>query len=101
MIEILKTDVFENWFYSLKDRKAKVVIDIRLSRLLNNNFGDLSPVGEGVSELRINYGPGYRVYLIKKGNTVVILLCGGNKTTQKSDIVKAKLLAKELKNEIN
>ncbi len=101
MIEILKTDVFENWFYSLKDRKAKVVIDIRLSRLLNNNFGDVSPVGEGVSELRINYGPGYRVYLIKKGNTVVILLCGGNKTTQKSDIVKAKLLAKELKNEIN
>ena len=101
MIEILKTDVFENWFYSLKDRKAKVVIDIRLSRLLNNNFGDVPPVGEGVSELRINYGPGYRVYLIKKGNTVVILLCGGNKTTQKSDIVKAKLLAKELKNEIN
>lgn len=101
MIEILKTDVFENWFYSLKDRKAKVVIDIRLSRLLNNNFGDVSPVGEGVSELRINYGPGYRVYLINKGNTVVILLCGGNKTTQKSDIVKAKLLAKELKNEIN
>lgn len=101
MIEILKTDVFENWFYSLKDRKAKVVIDIRISRLLNNNFGDVSPVGEGVSELRINYGPGYRVYLIKKGNTVVILLCGGNKTTQKSDIVKAKLLAKELKNEIN
>ncbi len=101
MIEILKTDVFENWFYSLKDRKAKVVIDIRLSRLQNNNFGDVTPVGEGVSELRINYGPGYRVYLIKKGNTVVILLCGGNKTTQKSDIVKAKLLAKEIKNEIN
>ena len=67
----------------------------------NGNFGDVEPVGNGVSELRLHFGAGYRVYFIKRGETIIILLCGGNKTTQQDDITKAKLIAKEIKDEIN
>lgn len=96
MFEILKTDIYEKWYDKLKDRKAKALIDIRLARLKNGNFGDVSPVGEGVSELRIHFGAGYRIYLIKDGETIIILLSGGDKSTQQSDIVRAKQIAKEL-----
>ena len=96
MFEILKTEIYEKWYDKLKDRKAKALIDIRLARLKNGNFGDVSPVGEGVSELRIHFGAGYRIYLIQDGETIIILLSGGDKSTQQSDIVRAKQIAKEV-----
>ncbi len=96
MIEIRKTDLFDNWFGRLKDRRAKARIQARIDRLETGHFGDVAPVGEGVSELRIFYGPGYRVYFIQRGSVVVILLSGGDKSTQDSDIIKAKELAKKL-----
>lgn len=81
-----KTDVFEKWFKDLKDR-----IVVRIRRIENDDFfGDCEPVGNKIFELRIHYGPGYRVYLYKDGEKVVILLCGGDKSTQKKDIEKAK-----------
>ena len=83
-------------FVSLKDRKAKARIQVRIDRVEMGNFGDVSPVGEGVSELRIFYGPGYRVYFVKQNAVVVILLSGGDKSTQPSDIAKAKDIAKQL-----
>ena len=96
MIEIRKTDVFTNWFNSLRDRRARARIQARIDRLEVGHFGDVAPAGEGVSELRIFYGPGYRVYFVKQGLAVVILLSGGDKSTQNSDIVEAKELAKQL-----
>ncbi|MBR4330328.1 MAG: type II toxin-antitoxin system RelE/ParE family toxin [Candidatus Riflebacteria bacterium] len=97
MFEILKTEIYQKWFDKLKDKKAKALIDIRLARLEKGNMGDVSPVGEGVSELRIHFGAGYRIYLIKEGETIIILLSGGDKSTQQSDIVRAKQIAKELR----
>ena len=96
MIEIHKTEIFTDWFDNLKDRRARARVQARIDRMELGNFGDVAPVGEGVSELRIFYGPGYRVYFVQRGSTVVILLSGGNKSTQNSDIVKAKELAKQL-----
>ena len=96
MIEIRKTDIFANWFNNLRDRRAKARIQARIDRLEVGHFGDVVSVGEGVSELRIFYGPGYRVYFVKRCSVVVILLSGGDKSTQISDIVKAKELAKQL-----
>jgi putative addiction module killer protein len=96
MIEVRQTEIFDNWFKSLKDRKAKARVQARIDRLELGNFGDVAPVGEGVSELRIHYGPGYRVYFIQCGQLVVVLLAGGDKSTQDSDIKKAKELAKQL-----
>ena len=95
MIEVRTTEVFDKWFISLKDRKAKARIQARLDRVEIGNFGDVSPVGEGVSELRIFYGPGYRVYFVKLNSVVVILLSGGDKSSQQIDIAKAKEIAKQ------
>ena len=95
-MEILRTEVFANWFDSLRDYRAKARIQARIDRLELGHFGDVAPVGEGVSELRIFYGPGYRVYFVKRGLVIVILLSGGDKSTQDSDIAKAKELAKQL-----
>ena len=95
-MEIRKTEVFANWFNSLRDRRAKARIQARIDRLELGHFGDVAPVGEGVSELRIFYGPGYRVYFVKRDSVVIILLSGGAKSTQNSDIVKAKEMAKQL-----
>ena len=95
-MEIRKTEVFANWFNSLRDRRAKARIQARIDRLELGHLGDVAPVGEGVSELRIFYGPGYRVYFVKRGSVVIILLSGGAKSTQNSDIVKAKEIAKQL-----
>ena len=84
------------WLNALRDERAFAKIAVRLKRLAEGNFGDVAPVGEGVSELRIHYGPGYRVYFTRRGRTIILLLCGGDKSTQPSDIVKAKALAKEV-----
>ncbi len=90
MIEIRKTEIFTKWFDGLKDRRAKARIQARIDRVEMGNFGDMAPVGEGVSELRIFYGSGYRVYFIQRGLVVVILLSGGDKSSQTSDIALAK-----------
>lgn len=95
MIEVRQTDLFANWLRKLRDEQARARIQIRIRRLSLGNFGDVKPVGEGVSELRIDYGPGYRVYLMQQGNQLVLLLAGGSKKTQQADIAKAKALAKE------
>jgi putative addiction module killer protein len=96
MIEIKTTQIFEKWFATLKDIRAKAMIDMRLARLQRGNFGDAKAVGNGVHELRIHYGAGYRVYFINEGMQIVVLLCGGDKATQDTDIKRAKRIAKEL-----
>jgi putative addiction module killer protein len=98
MIEVRQTEVFSNWLRKLRDLQAMARIQVRIRRLSLGNFGDTKPVGEGVSELRIDFGPGYRVYFQKTGNLLVLLLVGGTKSTQQSDIAKAKKIAKEAKN---
>ena len=94
MIEIRQTETYAAWFSTLRDRQAKARIDIRIRRLSLGNPGDVKAVGEGVSELRIDYGPGYRVYFVQHGQTVVILLAGGDKRTQDRDINTALELAR-------
>jgi putative addiction module killer protein len=98
VIEVRQTEVFSNWLRKLRDENARARIQIRIRRLSLGNFGDVKPVGDGVSELRIDYGPGYRVYLQRQGNLLVLLLAGGSKRTQDADIAKAKQLAKEAHN---
>jgi|SRR5262245_16186088 putative addiction module killer protein len=97
MFTVRRTDAFIDWLTSLKDRRAAARIAARILRLENGNLGDVKPVGEGVSELRINYGPGYRVYFTQAGRTIILLLCGGDKSTQAGDIAAAKKLAKAWK----
>ena len=99
MIEVRKTEIFAKWFENLKDRRAKARIQARIDRVETGNLGDIAPVGEGVSELRIFYGPGYRVYFVEINSVIVILLSGGDKSSQQSDIVKAKEIAKQLEDE--
>ena len=96
MFEIHKTDVYARWLDSLRDIRARARVLARVERLVAVNPGDVKPVGEGVSELRINYGPGYRVYYKKQGQRLVILLAGGDKRTQTSDIETALRLARNL-----
>ncbi len=96
MIEIRQTETYSRWFSSLHDRQARARIDIRIRRLSMGNPGDVKSVGKGVSELRIDYGPGYRVYFIQRGETLIILLAGGDKRTQDRDIKKALKLVQEL-----
>ena len=96
MIEVRQTSEYEAWFTSLRDRVAKTRIDIRIRRLSLGNAGDAKPVGEGVSELRIDYGPGYRVYFVQRGSILIVLLAGGDKSTQAQDIKKAKALSRSL-----
>jgi putative addiction module killer protein len=96
MIEVRQTDEFSGWFERLRDLRAKAQIIRRLERLEAGNPGDVEPVGEGVSELRIDYGPGYRLYFTQHGLSWVLLLCGGDKKSQKRDITRAKKLKKEL-----
>jgi putative addiction module killer protein len=95
MLELKQTERFRIWRTGLKDDRAKALIASRLDRLAYGHIGDAAPVGDGISELRIHYGPGYRIYFHKQGNTVVILLCGGNKGTQTRDIKTAKRLVEE------
>lgn len=98
MIEVRQTGVFSDWLRKLRDEKARSRILIRIRRLSLGNFGDVKSVGNGVSELRIDYGPGYRVYFQQRGSVMVLLLAGGSKKTQQIDISKAKQLAKEWTN---
>ena len=97
MIDLLKTETFDKWFKGLRDARAKVRIDARIERLANGNPGDARPVGNGVNELRIDYGPGYRGYFVQRGNVLIILLCGGDKASQRRDIAKAIGLAERLR----
>ena len=98
-LELRQTETFRKWRMRLKDERARALIASRLDRLAFGNPGDVKPVGNGISELRIDYGPGYRVYFKQRGNTLVILLCGGNKRTQAEDIKLAKRLAAEWRDE--
>lgn len=88
--------MYSEWFADLRDRTAKVRIDMRIRRLSLGNPGDVKPVGEGVSELRVDHGPGYRVYFIQKADVYIVLLAGGDKSSQEKDIRNAKALAREL-----
>ena len=92
--EIHTTEVFDKWTAKLKDRQAVMAIALRLARVASGNFGDTKVIGDGVSELRIFVGPGYRIYYTIRNNEIVILLCGGDKSTQQNDIKQAKELAK-------
>jgi putative addiction module killer protein len=96
MLEIRKTDAYVQWIDSLRDIQARARIFVRIERLAAGNPGDVKAVGEGVSELRIDYGPGYRVYFTKRRREIVILLAGGSKATQTADIKTALKLAKNL-----
>jgi putative addiction module killer protein len=95
MIDIKQTETFRLWESRLRDRRARTLIAARLTRVAEGLMGDVSPIGEGVSELRIHYGPGYRVYFQQRGNALVVLLCGGEKRTQARDIATAISLAKK------
>jgi putative addiction module killer protein len=95
MIEFKQTETFRKWRVRLKDGRIRALIASRLDRLAFGNAGDVKPVGQGISELRIDHGPGYRIYFMKRGNTIIILLCGGDKSTQAKDIQTAQRLAAE------
>lgn len=97
MVQIVRTDVYERWVRKLKDRKAVARISVSIRKISLGNFGDVKPVGAGVSEVRIDYGPGYRLYFVqRRSGEIVILLCGGTKQRQGSDISRAKEMAKNL-----
>ena len=96
MLEIRKTEAYARWLDGLRDIRARARVLARVERLATGNPGDVKPVGEGVSELRIDYGPGYRIYFTMHGRTVIILLAGGEKRTQASDIKTALHLARNL-----
>ncbi len=93
MLDVRETEEFSEWLGALRDSRAKAKILIRIDRLAGGNPGDVVPVGKGVSEMRINYGPGYRIYYIQRGARYILLLAGGDKRTQDRDISKAKRLA--------
>ncbi len=95
MTKFKRTETFTKWWDSLKDERTRTIILTRFGRLAYGNAGDAAPVGEGISELRIHHGPGYRVYFQKRGNTIILLLCGGDKSTQARDIKTAQRLARE------
>ena len=94
MVEIRRTDAYDRWFRRLRDRNAREVINVRIRRLREGHEGDARSVGEGVSELRVHYGPGYRIYFTRRGRRLVILLAGGDKDSQERDIRTARSLAR-------
>ncbi len=96
MPEVRKTEVYAKWLDGLRDIQARTRILVRIERLIEGNPGDVGPVGEGVSELRIDYGPGYRVYYKKRGDALILLLAGGDKRTQSQDIKNALNLARNM-----
>lgn len=95
MFQVLKSDTFASWLDDLKDRMAVQRIQARIVRVSLGNLGDVKPVGDGVSEMRIDHGPGYRVYFIQRGQSVIVLLAGGDKRTQDADIDRAIRIAKD------
>jgi putative addiction module killer protein len=96
-VELIKSSTFDRWMISLRDVRAMARIQLRLDRMALGNPGEVKTVGDGVSEMRIDYGPGYRVYFMQRGRLVVILLCGGDKSTQRKDILRAKAIAAQWK----
>ena len=92
-MRVRKTSVYKKWIAALRDSRARYRILTRIKRLEEGNPGDVKPGGEGISEMRIDYGPGYRVYYKNTGNEIIVLLCGGDKTTQQEDIARAKQIA--------
>lgn len=96
MIEVRQTETYAAWFAGLADELARARITVRIRRLSLGNPGDVKPVGGGVSEMRIDYGPGYHIYFSRRGSVVVVLLCGGDKRTQDRDIARARELAEEI-----
>ena len=98
MIDIQITQTFQDWVENLKDRKARTLIYARINRLQEGLQGDVEPVGNGISEMRIHYGAGYRVYFLRRGSELVILLCGGSKKSQDRDIKQAKRIAMQWRN---
>lgn len=99
MKSIKQTDTYRNWERKLRDKQARAIIAARVFRLAHGLFGDVQPVGQGVSELRIHHGPGYRVYFQQRGNQLILLLCGGDKSSQSRDIETAKTLASQWSDE--
>ena len=97
MIEIVKSDTFDTWLQDLKDRVARARIEARIVRMALGNPGDVKPVRDGISEMRIDHGPGYRVYFMQRGQMVIVLLAGGDKRTQDADIKRAIEVAKDWK----
>ena len=95
MLEVLQTETFERWLTKLRDERARARIELRLDRARLGNLGDTKPIEQGVHEMRINYGPGYRLYFMRRGFVTVVLLCGGDKRTQAADIKRAIALAKQ------
>ena len=95
IVNLIESDEFQHWIRGLRDESARNRIGARLARLRRGHMGDVRPVGDGVSEMRINYGPGYRIYFVREGMTIVVLLCGGDKDSQTRDIRRAKRLAAE------
>jgi putative addiction module killer protein len=95
VVKVVRSSTFDQWLRGLKDRQAAARVQVRIDRLADGNPGDVKPVGSGISELRISYGPGYRVYYIKKGEILVVLLCGGDKASQSKDIDIAQRIATE------
>lgn len=97
MLTLVRSSAFSDWLNGLSDHKGKALILNRLANAALGNFGDCEPIGEGVSEMRIHAGPGYRVYFVRNGASVYVLLCGGDKSSQRRDVRKAKRVARELK----
>lgn len=95
MFQVRQTETYRRWEQSLRDRKVRAIISARLFRVASGLLGDVNAVGQGISELRIHHGPGYRIYFQRRGNEIVILLCGGDKSTQQRDIALARKLAEE------
>jgi putative addiction module killer protein len=99
MLEVQQTKAFARWFGRLADVRGKAMIAVRIDRLAFGHAGDARPVGGGVSELRIDHGPGYRVYFTRRGKFLVMLLCGGDKASQRADIKRAQAMLKELEDQ--
>ena len=97
MVEVRQTERFAQWLQDLRDLRARAKVQVRIERLIGGNPGDVRPIGSGVSELRINYGPGYRVYYQQKGSRLIILLAGGDKSSQARDIEEALMLSRQIK----
>lgn len=97
MIQLIKSEVFDAWMIGLQDRRAAARIQARIDRLALGNPGDVKPTGAGISEMRIDYGPGYRIYFMRRGPVLIVLLCGGDKSSQPRDIKQAQALAAQWK----
>lgn len=94
--EIGRTPIFDQWLEKLRDRTARAIISRRIDRVAEGNLGDVKSLGDGISEIRVDHGPGYRVYFTRRGKVLIVLLCGGDKGSQTRDVARAKLLAAEI-----